>query len=263
VVYFGVNNLFSNVFSDTYGMHGYVGVKVPIHYKGPIPPPPPPPPPPPQDSVSCNCCCPVICIVCCGLNSGLIILPDTLFGNDSTIIADSICKAPMISGTIIPLIISGPPLSFITKPGPPKSSPNLGDSEPITPPPAAPKYEPTTPTSVSPPEAPIASKIEFETAVSALSSSDKALLDLYAAKLKSDPAQRLRIAGHTDNVGTEQSNLDLSFKRAESTAKYLINKGVNPGQLSIESYGETQPVENNITPEGRQTNRRVEMELIE
>ena len=79
---------------------------------------------------------------------------------------------------------------------------------------------------------------------------------------------RVRSILNIDNMDeplfrTEPSNMDLSLKREESTAKYLFNKKVNPGQLLLESHGESQPVDNNVTPEGRQRNRRVEMELIE
>jgi outer membrane protein OmpA-like peptidoglycan-associated protein len=273
VVYFGVNNLFSNVFSDPYGIHGYVGVKVPIHQKDPTKPPKEPKKEKAlaqaaDNNSNCKCCCTPVYILCCGQNAGYVLLPDSLYKamssicSDSTFNADSICRAPLIFAGTIPLVIN-PGIVQHNIPSEPKSAPGMGQAEATSPPPSTP--EPTTgkPTSPSIPEPPLVSRIGFKTAESALSASDKALLDQYASKLKSAPGKKLRIAGYTDNVGTEQSNMDLSLKRAESTARYLINKGVSPGQLLLESYGESEPVDNNITPEGRQNNRRVEMELIE
>ncbi len=268
VVYFGVNNLFSNVFSDTYGIHGYVGVKVPIHHKDPTKPPKVTEVknlPVTHASDTCKCCnCPPLVIICCGQNAGYVILPDSIYDAlsgmiaDSTINVDSICRMSGINTASIPFNLN-PVIIIAGNIGPSKSLQDLGPSDPVSPPPPAPSQE----TGQGTTDPPLTSRIGFKTAESALSSSDKVLLNQYAEKLKADPNLRLRIAGHTDNVGTEQSNMDLSFKRAESTAKYLLDKGVNPGQLQLESHGESQPVGNNQSPEGRQRNRRVEMELLE
>lgn len=69
------------------------------------------------------------------------------------------------------------------------------------------------------------------------------------------------IEGHTDNTGAEDYNLQLSDWRAEAVSKFLNEKGVKNGRISIEGYGEQQPVASNDTAEGRQENRRVEVAI--
>ena len=72
----------------------------------------------------------------------------------------------------------------------------------------------------------------------------------------------LRLAGHTDNVGSDAANLKLSKNRAESVKSYLVSQGVNPGKIEATGYGESQPVATNKTDAGRQKNRRVEFTLF-
>ena len=69
---------------------------------------------------------------------------------------------------------------------------------------------------------------------------------------------KLKIDGHTDYIGTEQYNLNLSLKRANSIKNYLIGRGVSANNISIEGYGKQNPVANNSTEAGRAKNRRVE-----
>lgn len=86
-------------------------------------------------------------------------------------------------------------------------------------------------------------------------------LDELAGLLTRKPDWKLNLAGHTDNVGSEKNNLILSKLRAESVQKYLVDKGVEKERINVEFFGETAPIESNDTPEGRQKNRRVEMEI--
>lgn len=72
----------------------------------------------------------------------------------------------------------------------------------------------------------------------------------------------LKLAGHTDNVGTEANNMRLSKDRAESVKAYLASKGVNPSRIEATGYGETQPIATNKTAAGRQKNRRVEFTIF-
>ncbi|WP_460678785.1 OmpA family protein [Mucilaginibacter koreensis] len=71
----------------------------------------------------------------------------------------------------------------------------------------------------------------------------------------------LKLAGHTDNVGSDAANLKLSKDRAESVKEYLVSKGANPSRIEAVGYGETQPIASNKTDAGRQKNRRVEFTL--
>jgi OOP family OmpA-OmpF porin len=71
----------------------------------------------------------------------------------------------------------------------------------------------------------------------------------------------LKLAGHTDNTGSDALNLRLSKDRAESVKAYLVSQGVNPSRVEATGYGESQPISTNTTAEGRQENRRVEFTL--
>ncbi len=70
------------------------------------------------------------------------------------------------------------------------------------------------------------------------------------------------IEGHTDATGTEEYNMDLSRKRAESVAARLASASVDPIRFTLFGYGEIQPVASNDTPDGRQANRRVEIAIM-
>ncbi len=83
-------------------------------------------------------------------------------------------------------------------------------------------------------------------------------LDGLAKALKENRDIKLKIDGHTDFIGTEQYNYNLSLKRANSIKNYLVTKGVNKNNISIEGHGKQNPVATNKTEEGRAKNRRVE-----
>ncbi|TNF27423.1 MAG: OmpA family protein [Bacteroidetes bacterium] len=104
--------------------------------------------------------------------------------------------------------------------------------------------------------------LEFETGSDVIAGSSYASLDELAALLKKKPEYRLRISGHTDNVGSDSANMLLSEKRSKSVAKYLNNKGVDTSNFIVEWFGESKPIYPNDTKEGRQKNRRVEMEVV-
>jgi outer membrane protein OmpA-like peptidoglycan-associated protein len=69
------------------------------------------------------------------------------------------------------------------------------------------------------------------------------------------------LAGHTDSTGSENYNLDLSLRRAQSVASYLSTQNVDGMRFTVEGLGEAQPVASNDTPEGRAQNRRVEVAI--
>ena len=79
--------------------------------------------------------------------------------------------------------------------------------------------------------------------------------------LKKKANYGLRIEGHTDNVGTDESNLILSQKRANAVKNYLIKKGVDGAKLDAFGYGASKPIADNDTAAGKQKNRRVEMKI--
>ncbi|MCB0737254.1 MAG: OmpA family protein [Bacteroidetes bacterium] len=71
----------------------------------------------------------------------------------------------------------------------------------------------------------------------------------------------IELAGHTDNVGDDENNMKLSQARVESVKSYLVNRGIDPRRMNAKGYGESEPIADNETPEGRQANRRVELEV--
>ncbi|TSJ37257.1 OmpA family protein [Mucilaginibacter corticis] len=82
------------------------------------------------------------------------------------------------------------------------------------------------------------------------------------AQLLIDKNFSLKLAGHTDNVGSDAANLKLSKDRAESIKTYLVSKGANASRIEATGYGKTQPIASNKTAKGRQLNRRVEFTLF-
>ena len=76
--------------------------------------------------------------------------------------------------------------------------------------------------------------------------------------LNANPKVSIEISGHTDNIGDDKSNLLLSGNRAKTVYDYLISSKVSPSRLSYKGYGETRPVSDNNTDEGRKNNRRTE-----
>jgi OOP family OmpA-OmpF porin len=99
--------------------------------------------------------------------------------------------------------------------------------------------------------------IQFATGQAAITpASDQVLNDVYAM-LVANADWRLRIEGHTDNVGDKAANLKLSNARAAAVAAWLTAKGVDAARLSVAGLGDTQPVADNAGEDGRARNRRV------
>jgi len=88
-------------------------------------------------------------------------------------------------------------------------------------------------------------------------------LNRLAKVLKQNPGMKVEIAGHTDDVGTEEYNLTLSRNRAQAVVDYLVSAGCERANLLPTGYGESRPVASNQTEEGRALNRRVEFRFVE
>ena len=89
-------------------------------------------------------------------------------------------------------------------------------------------------------------------------------IDSLVAKAKSlDRAVYFEIEGHTDNIGSEEYNYQLGEKRALAVRNYISQQGIPLHALNTISYGESQPVADNATPEGRSQNRRVVIRVLE
>ncbi|HET9463054.1 MAG TPA: OmpA family protein [Thiobacillus sp.] len=105
--------------------------------------------------------------------------------------------------------------------------------------------------------------VNFDNNQATLTPESFATLDQAAATLKEWGDVRVEVAGHTDSVGKDSYNLGLSQRRAEAVRQYLIEKGVPGNRLLARGYGETRPVADNATEEGRLKNRRVELVAIQ
>jgi OOP family OmpA-OmpF porin len=90
----------------------------------------------------------------------------------------------------------------------------------------------------------------------------KASLDSLAGKVKSLTLEVIVAVGHTDSIGTDAYNQKLSIRRAEAVKKYLVSQGIEAKRIYVEGKGESQPVADNKTAEGRAKNRRVQIEAI-
>lgn len=105
------------------------------------------------------------------------------------------------------------------------------------------------------------SNLEFESGKAIIRTTSLDELDSLAALLVSKPDWRLRIAGHTDNVGNPNSNMTLSKNRANAVKNYLNSRGVAENRFIVEWFGQTKPLVPNTTAANKQKNRRVEMEV--
>ena len=102
----------------------------------------------------------------------------------------------------------------------------------------------------------------FDFDKSVLKPAAKASLDSLAGKVKSLTLEVIVAVGHTDSIGTDAYNQKLSIRRAEAVKKYLVSQGIEAKRIYVEGKGESQPVADNKTKEGRAKNRRVQIEAI-
>lgn len=105
------------------------------------------------------------------------------------------------------------------------------------------------------------SDVLFDVDSHALAAGSYSRLRHVADTLKRYPDTNVIVKGHTDSSGSESYNLRLSEERAETVRRYLIAEGVASYRLSAVGFGEAMPIATNATPEGRQQNRRVELEV--
>jgi outer membrane protein OmpA-like peptidoglycan-associated protein len=108
----------------------------------------------------------------------------------------------------------------------------------------------------------ILKNIFFETNKFQLDPKSQAELDKIVQLLNDNPTLKVEISGYTDNVGKPSDNLSLSNNRAKSVVSYLIGKAIASQRLVAKGYGETKPVADNATEEGKAKNRRTELRVI-
>ncbi len=104
--------------------------------------------------------------------------------------------------------------------------------------------------------------LEFENGKSTIVASSFDALDELAELMKKRDDFNLLVEGHTDNVGRENANMSLSKNRANAIKNYLISKGIDKSRIETKWYGDTKPIADNSTEEGRHKNRRVELTVV-
>ncbi len=105
--------------------------------------------------------------------------------------------------------------------------------------------------------------VEFEFDSDVLTADGRETVDEVAALLRPLPGVNVEISGHTDSTGDDAFNLDLSLRRADAVRAHLVEQGLSAARFETAGFGETRPIADNKTPEGRQRNRRTEFRVIE
>jgi outer membrane protein OmpA-like peptidoglycan-associated protein len=103
------------------------------------------------------------------------------------------------------------------------------------------------------------SDVLFDTGSYTLKPGAREMLAKISGIVLAHPGLNLQIEGHTDSVGSDEFNQQLSERRADSVRDFLAQQGVSASSIAARGFGKTQPVATNDSPEGRQRNRRVEI----
>ncbi len=107
------------------------------------------------------------------------------------------------------------------------------------------------------------SGVYFDTAKYNINTASQSTLDKLANVLKEYPDTDVLVVGHTDSVGADEMNMTLSKNRAQSVTNYFVqSKGLSAGRFSTNWFGESAPVADNSTAEGRAKNRRVNLAIV-
>ncbi len=104
--------------------------------------------------------------------------------------------------------------------------------------------------------------VYFDTNKSNIKGTSVETLNKLAGILKEYPKTEILVEGHTDSAGSDEYNMGLSKLRAESVTNYIISQGIDNSRFTTKWFGETQPVADNATAEGKSKNRRVEIGIV-
>lgn len=124
---------------------------------------------------------------------------------------------------------------------------------------------PPAPAAAPPPPPPPAKPLvtlhgpQFDFDKATLKPDGKKMVDEAVRVMRDNPAMRVSVEGHTDSVGTDAYNQRLSERRANAVRDYMVSEGIDASRISTVGYGESKPVADNDTAEGRAENRRVEI----
>jgi OOP family OmpA-OmpF porin len=87
------------------------------------------------------------------------------------------------------------------------------------------------------------------------------ILDRLVVFMQENKDKRVSLSGHTDSIGSEKYNLGLSERRVTAVREYVVKKGVDGSRITGQGFGESKPIADNKTKEGRAKNRRVEVKV--
>ena len=160
--------------------------------------------------------------------------------------------APGCDGAIAPVAPRAAAPAPAPAPAPAAAAPAPAAAAPVVPAPP-----PTVATKVT-----FAADAFFDFNKSVVKPEGKAKLDDLVGKIKDINLEVIIAVGHTDSVGSDAYNQKLSVSRSEAVKAYLVSKGIEKNRVYTEGKGETQPVADNKTAEGRAKNRRVEIEVV-
>lgn len=153
------------------------------------------------------------------------------------------------------VIVPPPQVTAAYPPDPPPVT------RPTPPPPPAPTPPPPAPAPAPAPDYNF-SNIQFEFNSGILKTDSYPVMDKVAAAMKADPSVKFNLNGYASAEGTDEHNMALSAERANAVKSYLVNSGVSEGNLIAKGFGESNPVADNTTEEGRVLNRRVEIKKV-
>ena len=105
--------------------------------------------------------------------------------------------------------------------------------------------------------------ISFDTNKATIRKAAAPKLEEAIETLKKFPDLRIEVSGHTDSVGNERHNMDLSRRRAEAVKKYMVDRGIAGNRIETRGAGENEPIESNRSKDGRARNRRIEFRLLD
>jgi outer membrane protein OmpA-like peptidoglycan-associated protein len=165
------------------------------------------------------------------------------------------------------LICGGLAYLLTEEPPPPPPPPPPPAPKPPPPPPPPPPPAPKPPPPPPPPPAPkvertiILDDVLFDFDKSNIKPEGAAILDRLVAFMNENKDKKVSFSGYTDSIGTEAYNMKLSDRRWMSARDYVVKKGVDSGRVSGQGFGESKPIADNKTAEGRAKNRRVELKV--